>query len=156
MALSFYKIHWQENSVRYTLIVHLRKWRRHCCWPEKRICLNHIIDQHTKFLWFLLFDLKLNLYCSVIRYHSKIHFLLFDTFDPNRPRDKEYKAAVSELWSVSTGHNCSFFTHIKGRSQYYALLHNNKYGHLTKWNNCNAGNTLYKDQSHLVEHLENK
>ena len=48
---------------------------------------------------------------------------------------------------------------IKGRFQGYASLNCDEYGQLRTWNIYNAGKTLYRDRSHVVEfllHLENK
>ena len=54
----------------------------------------------------------------------------------------------------------SFSAPKKDRSQCYASLHCDEYGYLTTWHSCNAGITLYKDRSGVVEffilQLENK
>ena len=52
-----------------------------------------------------------------------------------------------------------FFAPIKGRSQCYASLHCEEYGHMRTWNIHKGGKTLYRDRSHIVVlllQLENK
>ena len=56
------------------------------------------------------------------------------------------------LLKLTSFHKYLFlFALMKGRSEFYASLHCDQYGHLRTWNIYNAGTTLYRDLSRLVE-----
>ena len=54
---------------------------------------------------------------------------------------------------LKTINKCLSSAPIKGRSQCYASLHCDEYGHLRTWHVYNAGKTLYEDQSCVGEFL---